>query len=623
MRSVRSWGLGLRLGLRLGLVLALAGCATQGATAESASSAGGNLARPDAARPTALASAADAAPPAADADAAAAAAAAEPEAPLAWGTRPPREGVLFPVVDGMCIHGEISMLENGALLTYGTTRGAYSRGGQTTAVLVGDQGLEPQTDTGFGSAFGFWGITRIGGHYPDRLWAIVDVSSRLVSAAEIHTGTAKAGDWKSIVDSGARFGEAGMAVQEGVPVRNFGRPLLLDDGSVLIPESLDTRTAKEMVMTYGFRLLDRTGALVAKPKVPGRDLAEIAMQWSESRAPNIAALGNGEVLGLRSHPTPKLVRWSPTRAVDDLPLPAARTTTKLLAGKTRAFVQIDDRLLVYADDKLTPVKASARLAKGYTWTVAKDDTLYVALPDKTLLVEKAAGDVSEEPLPAFGPLHGSSNAGPIWLVAIQGKEPLLHRRTVRGWEPVAIPAPPYGNSLRGPLAIEAITFGASEDDVFVNTRRVEKGWGWRDPEPYRAIYRTKRPKQVLRCQDVRHEQTGHGVHAWPPAAEDGCATPFVVLREEPKVLPKSYPDLAGALRGKTDFGASLTLVDFEGRGTTNLGIPMTSVETARKLATHISKSLDYRADVVCGRPTPTRELTLDVAKGTITTPPAK
>lgn len=43
---------------------------------------------------------------------------------------------------------------------------------------------------------------------------------------------------------------------------------------------------------------------------------------------------------------------------------------------------------------------------------------------------------------------------------------------------------------------------------------------------------------------------------------------------------------------------------------------MSDTAKAKALATHLSKSLDIRADVACGRPAATRTLTLDVAKGT-------
>ena len=544
-----------------------------------------------------------------------------PEAPLAWGTRPPRDGVLFPVVDGMCIHGEIFALENGALFAYGSSHGAYSRGGATTTARVADDGLEPQPNVGFGATFDFWGVKTMGGHYPDRLWAVVDVSSRMVEASELRVGTAKATDWRVALDSGTKLGDAGNAAAVGAPVRDFGQPILLPDGSTLVPEmSVVQDNVGAEKASFAFRMLSPAGALVAKPKVPGADLAKIAFTRAGGRGEGVAALANGEVIGARiDGEAAKLVRWSPAQPVDDLPLKRTKGSVTLRVGKNRAFVQVDAQLFVYAAGKVEPVKLSPKLATGFRWTLGADDTLYVALPSKALLVETAQGAVTEETMPAFGPLLGAVTSSTVWLLSDNAHQ--LHRRTMTGasasWEPVILPAPPFGNSLRGPSTIEAVQILGS-DDVFVNTRRFEKGWGWAQPEPYRAIYRTKRPKQVLRCQDVRGEGTGRGVYAWPPAADDACTTPFVVaMREETKEPAKTYPGIAQNLRGKTEYGEKLALVSFEGRGGLNLGIPMTDIEKARKLATYLSRSLDIRADVVCGRPDAIRQLDYDVAKGTI------
>lgn len=544
-----------------------------------------------------------------------------PEAPLAWGTRPPRDGVLFPIVDGMCIHGEIFALENGALFAYGSSHGAYSRGGTTTVVRVGDDGLEPQANVGFGATFDFWGVKSIGGHYPDRLWAVVDVSSRMVEAAELRVGTAKATDWKVALYSGTKPGDAGNAAVRGAPARDLGQPILLPDGSTLVPERSVVQDDVGMEKaSFAFRMLSPAGALVAKPKVPGADLAAIAFTRPDGRGDGVAALANGEVVGARvDGEAAKLVRWSPTQPVSDLPLKVTKGSVTLRAGKNRAFVQVDGQLFVYASGKVEPVKLAPKLASGFTWTVGADDSLYVALPSKTLLVETAQGTVTEEAMPVFGVLLGAVTSSTVWLLSDHAHQ--LHRRTSSGgsasWEPVTLPAPPFGNTLRGPVTIEAVQiFGT--DDVFVNTRRFEKGWGWAQPEPYRAIYRTKRPKQVLRCQDVRGEGTGRGVYTWPPDAGDACTTPFVVVvREEAKEPAKTYPGIAQKLRGKTEYGTKLALVSFEGRGGLNLGIPMTDIELARKLATYLSRSLDIRADVVCGRPDAIRQLDYDVAKGTL------
>ena len=172
------------------------------------------------------------------------------EPPLPWGTRPAKDGVLFPLVDGMCIHGEVFALQNGPLFAYGSSHGAYSRGGSTTTARITEEGLAPQSNVGFGDTFQFWGVKTIGGEYPDHLWAIVDVSSRMVQASELRVGTAKAGDWKVAVDSGAKFGDAGNQAVNGTPVRDFGKPLPMPDGSTLVrlarrPLEREHRRARE------------------------------------------------------------------------------------------------------------------------------------------------------------------------------------------------------------------------------------------------------------------------------------------------------------------------------------------------------------------------------------------
>lgn len=549
------------------------------------------------------------------------------EVPLSWGTRPQKDGVLFPIVDGMCIHGHIYALENGPLFAYGSSRGAFSRGGATTTAFIGDDGLEPQPNVGFGATFDFWAMRAIGGRYPDRMWALVDVSSRMVTAGELRAGTAKANEWKVLVDSGTKFGDAGNMAQMDVPLRNFAAPLLLDDGSVLLPEETTVRRAAGETRTHSFRLLSSSGALVANAKVPGADLAKLAAD-ADSSIDGVTSIVqmSGEVLGVKAEPTAKLIRWSPSKAVDDLKLPLAKPyvlsmrpgipspVVRIASGKKRAFVQVGSEMFVYDGEKIDKAKVTPKLIGAFTWTVGEGDALFVALASKTLVIENAKGELTEEAMPAAGKLHASPLGGALWLTSDRDRQ--LHRRTAKGWEVVPLPPPPFGNALRGPVAVESITmFGA--DDVFVNARRVEKGWGWRDPEPYRVVYRTKRPRQVLRCQDVRNDGTGKGLFSWPPGAEDTCTKPFVVImREDIKTPPRTYPNVAAKLRGKTEYGDKLTFVSFEGRASMNLGIPMSDVGKARAMATHLSKSLDIRADVVCGRPEAVQQVEYDVAKGT-------
>jgi hypothetical protein len=538
------------------------------------------------------------------------------EGPLDWGTRASGAGPLYAIADGMCIHGKVFPLENGAIFAYGMNQGPWSRGGATTAELVAEDGLAPLADEGFGKAFGFWAPASIGGKAPDKLWAVVDVSSRMVGASDFFTGGLKAADWKILLPSGAQFGDAGNQRTGNVPVLQLFAAGAYGPGRSLFAQSTQVLTAVGGAESqWSFRVLGEDGAWVATPKVPGADLAQLAVG-----APFVR-LGTGEVLGISAgQGATKLVRWSPVKAVGDLPLPKpTRTTAKLGAGATRAILEVDGALYVYDGEKLTPSKLAPKLAPGFTFAVAPDDTLYVVLPSRTLLKETVDGTVTEEALPEAGTLSGLER-GALWLVAAGKGErgsDALFRRASGKWEAVALPAPPYGNELRGPMKIEGVV-AVSADDVYVNVRRVEKGDGWKTPEPFRVIYRTKRPREVMRCRDTRDNgSTGVGLHAWPPSADATCKTPVVVvLADTAAKAPKDYPNLRAKLKGKTELGESLTFVNFDARGTSNLAVLATDFAKAKSLATLVSKSLDLRAEVVCGKPTPTRTFTFDVARGT-------
>lgn len=536
------------------------------------------------------------------------------EGPLDWGTRPSGSGPLYAIADGMCIHGKVFPLENGAVFAYGMNQGPWSRGGATTAELVGDEGLLPLADEGFGKAFGFWAPASIGGRAPDKLWAVVDVSSRMVGASDFYTGGLKATDWKILMPSGAQFGDAGNQRSGNTPVLQLfaaggygsGRSLFAVRAEVVTPGGGDEK--------WSFRVLGEDGAWVASAKVPGADLAQVAARGTFVR------LASGEVVGIGGASSNKLVRWSPAKAVDDLAFPRpVKSSAKLAGGSTRAILEIDGSLYVYDGEKLAPSKVTPKLAPGFTYSVAPDDTLYVVLPSRTLLKEAVDGTVTEETLPEAGSLAGLER-GAFWLVA-PGKgergSDALFRRVSGKWEAVSLPPPPFGNELRGPMKIEGVV-AVSADDVYVNVRRVEKGDGWKTPEPFRVIYRTKKPREIMRCRDTRDNgSTGVGLHSWPPAADATCRSPVVVvLADGAAKPPKDYPNLRAKLKGKSDLGESLTFVNFDARGTSNLAVLASDFGKAKSLAALVSKSLDLRAEVVCGKPTATRTFTFDVARGT-------
>jgi hypothetical protein len=536
--------------------------------------------------------------------------AAPAEPPLSWGTRG-GAGPLYPIVDGICIHGTIFPIENGAVFAYGMSTGLWSRGGTTTASFVTDAGLVPQDGQGFGKALST-NVTFLEGRYPDRMFAIFDVSSRMVAASELYVGRGiDRAAWKKAIDSGARWTDAGNAGLDTVPTLKMGKPLALGDGSYLVPIEAQSPGGSK----YSFRLVAKDGSLAPLgAKVPGADLAELAFLGT------LARLENGEVLGVRTqyNAATKLVRWSPTRKVSDLTFASPAMAPRLVAGKKRAYVEAQGQIFVYDGDALTPAKVSMRLGSPFHWNVGADDEL-VVVSGGVLLEERAGGEIREEPVPETGPLFGTS-LGAAWILA-SGKGPggsdALFRKIDGRWEGVRVPPPPFGSDQRSPLKVEGIDVLA-KDDVFVNVRRIEKGFGWKTPEPFRAIYRTKKPHEVMRCQDVRAWQsTGVGLWPWAPAADETCKDIVVVaVQEQSGKASPDYPNLRAKLKGKTQYGEMLTLVNFDGRGGSNLGIEMSDLAQAKALATELSSTLDLRAEVSCGKPIPTRTFRLDVAKGT-------
>jgi hypothetical protein len=536
---------------------------------------------------------------------------APPEPTLRWGTRG-GAGPLYPIVDGICIHGTIFPIENGTVFAYGMSTGVWSRGGTTTAAFVTDAGLLAQDGQGFGKALST-NVSFLEGRYPDRMFAIFDVSSRMVSASELYVGRGvERAAWQKAIDSGARWTDAGNASLDTAPTLRMGKPLALGDGAYLVPIEAQTGGAPR----YSFRLVTKDGT-VAPPtaKVPGADLADLAFRGTITR------LDSGEILGVRTQydAATKLVRWSPTRKVRDLAFASPAMSPRLVAGKKRAYVEAAGTLFVYdGGDALMPAKVNARLASGFQWNVGPDDELIV-VSGGMLLEERVGGEIREETAPDSGPLFGTAVGAP-WILA-SGKGPggsdALFRRREGGWDSVRIPPPPFGSEQRSPLKVEGIDVLA-KDDAFVNVRRIEKGFGWKTPEPFRVIYRTKKPREVMRCQDVRSWQsTGVGLWPWAPAADESCKDILVVaVQEQSGKASADYPNLRARLKGKTEYGEKLTLVNFEGRGGSNLGIEMTDLAKAKALASDLSSSLDLRAEVSCGKPIPTRTFTLDVAKGT-------
>jgi hypothetical protein len=571
-----------------------------------------------------------------------------------WATYPSENADLYPLMDGMCIHATVKQFGKEALVLYGHRKPddtIWSRGGKPTFAVVTPTGLTPLNGADWAEAFVI--ANHFGGSYPDSMWVVRDIGGRLSSASELYVGSTsqKASEWKRVMNGGmASSGtdSAGLPINRvpGEPTsRWLGTPVELFDGGFAVPvhERTVSADSKETEAVRWARVLP-DGSIDTKARLPGADMAKL---------PRAHQLKNGEFIGLSivgvspdrvadthlvwdaESATIKLVRWSPQKPVDDLPVPkvlkkdqsifAPSNTNppsfsvpyKLSVGSERAVIRAGKALYWYDGAQLRPAKVNDRLGVEFNFDLGADDKLYVLLKDGTWLTEAMGNDVQSEAAPEFGTLYGVK-AGEPWIVAPANKsktEPRLYRRTLSAWKSVTLPEPPFAMDKHGPLTVEDV-FVRGTDDAFVNARRVESGYGWKQSEPYRVIYRTKRPSEVFRCQDIHKEGSGEGLWAWPPAATNDCKTPFVVIRRETGNKPSGkYNDIVNVVRGKAEFGESLEIVVFEGRGSLNVGVPMTNVELAKKLATQASKLHDYRADVVCGEATPVKRYRIDIAKG--------
>ena len=84
--------------------------------------------------------------------------AAPPEAPLAWGTRPPKDGPLYPVVDGPCSRGEVWPVGTSALFTSGGPMGRFDDDGLVVGgeVIAASDPKHPFSEPDVTHVIGTW-----------------------------------------------------------------------------------------------------------------------------------------------------------------------------------------------------------------------------------------------------------------------------------------------------------------------------------------------------------------------------------------------------------------------------------------------------------------------------------
>lgn len=519
------------------------------------------------------------------------------EPSLAWGARPSRDGALFPVADGMCIHMESWAVDNAVLLTYGSGAGPWTRGGRVSIARFSPGGLDvgDAALAGFddGKDPRFAALQRVGGAYPSRLWAISEQSGRLYNAVDILTRTD--GSWKVALP--------GMAPAP----RNRWSPQTWKDGALVFLEASGQGDEREGTM---LRAIAVGGSA---PKLP------TALAYPGTNARIVRALPSGELFVLIAGKA-TTIRYTldGTKTVDatmatgdfeanlhvlaaDAVYLSAGPALRRLDGATFR----DTALGAAATAKNAAIRELSRDPEGNLWAV---------LEGGSILVEKKNGGIEDRGLgePVFlgagavGYLTGRSLAGveggDPWAVGKSGK---VYRYDGTKWAPVEMPAPPWSVGAKY-NAVRVLWTG--KNDVFVNAEYGEKGAGWKTPERYRAVLRSVRPSEVLRCNEPLGEaapaSSGRGFRSWPPLATDACTTPFLVVFGEDgtKKVNGKYPRIEAQLKAHPELGTRFTAMDFTSGGRKWMGLPVKSRADGLKIAELLGNKLGERPEVVCGSP---------------------
>lgn len=555
-------------------------------------------------------------------------AAAEPVrlAPLAWGTRPAENGPLYPVVDGMCIHGEIWPTKSSALYTYGNGTGAWTRGSSATVARLVDDGLENvEAVTGKNAeAWGELAPIQVEGAWPGPM---------LVYSYD--GGGGRMRDWPSIWTRSAE-GFKLVASHREAKAPYYAQPTLFR-GNIVTARREETNDGFSPSVFKAFPFAEGAAAVANLPSL-GR--AKFVPQQIASNDTTIFAAGVVEESGY----TPVL-RMLSEGTVKEVPLPEG---VRIVGTRPSLLLAVDgSRLLRLSADqrKVVPVKLPSTKMIGVEQD-SKGDIWVLPESRKSVLVVRADDKVDElvipppaSPRPPEAVMHWPTSGRALAGVDVDepyviGEAGALYRLDSGKWVEIPLPKPPFAAS--GKYQAQALVVPA-KGDLYVNAGYAEKGVGWKTPERYRAVLRTRRPKEVLRCNEPQggsSSGSGRGFMSFPPIAEDACATPFAVLlrlaygvndQDATYIYDRKsdYPTVREAIKATPSLGASVDLVELVSGNQRFLGARVPNVAAGRELAATVAKRIvgyaETRPEIVCGTPKEERVIHVDVATGKVGT----
>lgn len=559
-------------------------------------------------QPTVSASAVASAAPARDAGAPAPAPAVE-EPALAWGTRPNREGPLFPIIDGMCIHAEAWTIDNAAFVTWGNpTEPNFSAGGSVNFYRLTDDGLDTDVIKSVDPKHRFGGYMSpkaIAGRWPGPL-VLFD-----------NGGPTRLGDGTATVWSHDDAGWKQVASHEDLKRTDVANPTYeaatLFKGHTVYAR-LDYKTQVFGPYPVHFKAdppLEGLSALDHESDGDVRLAATDDALYSLVVANNAATIREWKDGKARNIPLPSSFKLAYHEPHVALTKPLVLSNTSSIAIYRDGKVQVVEPKLA-PSMKLTTVSAAPN---GDLWLAeTTHSTIFVVHPD---------GSTDPKPIPSpavkrpndLNSQHAAMNGGGIAGVefddpyAVGDAGTLFHLENGT-WNPVPLPPAPWSTNT---YRVESILM-AAKGDLLVNAAYGVKEAGWTIGERNRAILRTKRPKEVLRCNEPRPDKGGYdggvGLMSFPPFADDSCKTPFVVILRTTYKVHDKEPYVA--MDPKSQFPSvravapDLELVELTSGDQRYLGASVPTVAAGRDLLANLKKKVviapGLKPELVCGTP---------------------
>jgi len=469
-----------------------------------------------------------------------------------WITRPPKDGTLFVAVDGLCRYLSIFPADGAVLFGYGDPGHIGPEHMRTIARLTSD-GV---ADMSKGLVSPYWGaVESAAGRYPDALMLVEWGGGRTTPSDRVWLWNDSTSAWSVLF---ANDGQAVVGYESPAPWR---------DGSI-VALARHQRRDDQPDGTY----TTTEWSTLASARLPPNDRLPNLLPKDFS-ASSLLAFPTGELYVVGSAPPMKdcVVRWSDGGTVREQVLgPLTGMGGASVSGSSPADVRVR-----YADTVLA--------FAGGRWVPAHDAPPATGLPANATI---------------------RTRAGDAWAI---GAGEVFHWKS-GAWAPVALPAPVY--SIGAKLRADDLEI-ADDGEVVIGASYLEKGVDWKEPIKYRALLRSHRPNETMRCNEPNPEDftviSGNGFQSWPPMADASCKTPFAVLLRESKraTSPTTYPRLRETLRARPAL-RGVSLVEFVSGDRVFVGAKATDYAQARSIVDAAAARLDLRPEIVCGEPTPRR-----------------